>query len=230
MMKPNHSANIITPLIAAQNQMFCFEFYFQMFGQESKTLNVYITNGSAAVGGADCVWSFTGKNTADWTLAKITVSFTHNASRVILSVCLSVCLSVSLNSYPVTGPSVGAQQKTIANLINNNGNHKTSPSQTTTASTTKHKEIDIKPDCRRSGLLIPGWFQIIEIGLLVLTGVVGIGLLGCCCLKFCGGKKDEDEEDEEEDKKGYYDPDQSWKANQRAPASKPGGWMTGLQF
>ena len=144
-----------------------------------------------------------------------------------------VSFTSTINSYPVTGPSVGAQQKTIANLINNNGNLRTSPSQTTTASTTVHKEIDIKPDCRRSGLLIPGWFQIIEIGLLVLTGVIGIGLLGCCCLKFCGGKKDEDEEDEEvedEDKKGSYDPDHSWKTNQRAPASKPGGWMTGLQF
>ena len=60
-----------------------------------------------------------------------------------------------------------------------------------------------------------------------------MGLLGCCCLKFCGGKKDEDEEDEEdedEDEKGGYDPDHSWKSNHRAPASKPGGWMTGLQF
>ena len=133
-------------------------------------------------------------------------------------------------------PSVGAQQKTTANLNKNNGNHRTSPSQTTTtteASTTIHKEIDIKPGGRRSRFLIPGWFQIIEIGLLALTGVIGMGLLGCCCLKFCGGKKDEDEEDEEdedEDEKGGYDPDHSWKSNHRAPASKPGGWMTGLQF
>ena len=61
-----------------------------------------------------------------------------------------------------------------------------------------------------------------------------MGLLGCCCLKFCGGKKDEDEEDDEEDEdkdeKGGYNPDHSWKSNHRAPASKPGGWMTGLQF
>ena len=38
-----------------------------------------------------------------------------------------------------------------------------------------------------------------------------MGLLGCCCLKFCGGKKDEDEDDDEEeeneDGKGGYNPD-----------------------
>nr|XP_022343822.1 cell wall protein DAN4-like isoform X3 [Crassostrea virginica] len=284
VMKPNHSANIITPLIAAQNQIFCFEFYFQMFGHESKTLNVYITNSSTAVGGANCVWSFTEKNTADWTLAKITVSFTHIASRIIIEGVNTnvnngfaiddigtnpgkcpVSFTSTVNSYPVTdissspgatspqsaaaiqnsqsrrptssaqNPSVGAQQKTTANLNKNNGNHRTSPSQTTTttASTTIYRELDFKPDGRRSRFLIPGWFQIIEIGLLALTGVIGMGLLGCCCLKFCGGKKDEDEEDEEdedEDEKGGYDPDHSWKSNHRAPASKPGGWMTGLQF
>ena len=133
-------------------------------------------------------------------------------------------------------PLVGAQQKTTANLNKNHGNHRTSPSQTTTttASITKHREIDIKPDGPRSRILFPGWLKIIEIGLLALTGVIGMGLLGCCCLKFCGGKKDEDEDDDEEeeneDGKGGYNPDHSWKTNHRAPASKPGGWMTGLQF
>lgn len=79
----------------------------------------------------------------------------------------------------------------------------------------------------RSSFLIPGWFQIIEIGLITVTALVGIGLLGCCCFKFCGGKKEEDEDDEDEN--DDIDVDTSaWKANHRSPVAKPGGWINGF--
>lgn len=66
----------------------------------------------------------------------------------------------------------------------------------------------------------------IEIGFLALTAITGMGILGCCCLKFCGGKRKEDDDEEEDDEE--ITP--SWKQSHRLPVSKPGGWTTGLRI
>jgi hypothetical protein len=80
----------------------------------------------------------------------------------------------------------------------------------------------------RKRFVIPGWFQIIEIGFLALTAMVGMGVLGCCCVKFCFGKRRDDDDEEEEDDEEEVTP--SWKQNHRLPMSKPGGWTSGLKI
>lgn len=73
----------------------------------------------------------------------------------------------------------------------------------------------------KSPILIPGWFQIIKIGLIAIATLVGIGLVGCCCCKFCGGKKEKDEDEKDE-----IDADTSaGNANHRSPVAQHDGWI-----
>lgn len=70
---------------------------------------------------------------------------------------------------------------------------------------------------------IPGYFQFIEVGLIAITTIVAMGLLGCCCLRFCGGKRSEDD-DEDEKEKEAKSIQPAWKENHRSPISKPNRW------
>lgn len=71
---------------------------------------------------------------------------------------------------------------------------------------------------------IPGYFQFIEIGLIAITTIVAMGLLGCCCLRFCGGKRSEDDDEDEKKEMEAKTMQPAWKENHRNPVSKPNMW------
>lgn len=310
-MKDNNGAYIVTPLInQSQREIFCLQFYFQMFGKDTKELNVYITNGSISMQDASLVWSASMNNTKDWTLAFMTIRLgftsrilfearytkdkngfaiddintvfgkcndsstphipsTRDISTPVQSTTSSNLASSIINSSPVMHISSNVYRTTLrasssrtstktnspstptyrpaptstaklnptstptsipgSNIQQNNQNgiRNTAPS---TKTSTGIYSVNTELQKHRSPFLIPGWFQIIEIGLIAITALVGAGLLGCCCFKFCGGKKEEDEDDEEdEDENNDYDAYTSaWKANHRSPVAKPGGWINGF--
>lgn len=70
-MQPNNTACISTQIMhSSLNQPICLQFYFQMFGNETKTLKVYKTNGSLSLDDATCIWQEYVKSTHDWSFAQ----------------------------------------------------------------------------------------------------------------------------------------------------------------
>lgn len=70
-MQPNNTACISTQTMhSTLNQTICLQFYFQMFGNDTKTLKVYKTNGSLLLDDATCIWQESMMSTHDWSFAQ----------------------------------------------------------------------------------------------------------------------------------------------------------------
>lgn len=89
-------------------------------------------------------------------------------------------------------------------------------------------KFDNLSNFKQTRYLLPGYFQYIEIALIAVTTIVAIGLLGCCCFKFCAAKRSEDDDEEETENNKPAEKENSDK-NSR-PILKSGSWIKGLQF
>lgn len=70
-MQPNSTACISSQIMhSSLNQPICLQFYFQMFGNDTKTLKVYKTNGSLSLDDATCIWQESMMSTHDWSFAQ----------------------------------------------------------------------------------------------------------------------------------------------------------------
>lgn len=74
-MQHNNTACISTQIMhSTQNQTVRLQFYFQMFGNDTKTLKVYTTNGSLSLEDAMCIWQISMNSTNDWSFAHAEVN------------------------------------------------------------------------------------------------------------------------------------------------------------
>ena len=89
-------------------------------------------------------------------------------------------------------------------------------------------KFDNLSNFKQTRYLLPGYFQYIEIALIAVTAIVAIGLLGCCCFKFCVAKRSED--DDEEETESNKSAEKENRDNSPRPILKSGSWIKGLQF
>lgn len=169
-----------------------------------------------------------GQGTSTFTSDKSTKTSTRitNAFNAILSKTTPTQTSKSHTTKKIvtTNPIPRTTKKSNKNtdrftskLISNT--RTTTPSGERTSTSVLNGKLS-HPHSRFS---IPGYFQFIEVGLIAITTIVAMGLLGCCCLRFCGGKRSEDD-DEDEKEKEAKSIQPAWKENHRSPISKPNRW------
>lgn len=170
-----------------------------------------------------------GQGTSTFTSDKSTKTSTRitNAFNAILSKTIPTRTSNSHNSKktvttnPITMTTKNSNKNTsrfTRKLISNT--RSTTPSVERTSTSVLNSKLSHS----QSRFSISGYFQFIEVGVIAITVIVGMGLLGCCCLKFCGGKRSEDDDEDKKKEKEAKSIQPAWKGNHRNPISKPNRW------
>lgn len=117
-----------------------------------------------------------------------------------------------------------SKSHTTKKIVTTNPVPRITNTRTTTPSGERTSVLNNKLSHPHSRFSIPGYFQFIEVGLIAITTIVAMGLLGCCCLRFCGGKRSEDDDEDEKKETEAKSIQPAWKENHRNPVSKPNRW------